>query len=643
MVEKRRYKRRAILSCTNCKRRKLKCDHQKPCSACRNTKIVIPECTYEVNDDMPLTDQLTPEEVVPVNQPSHSQHYILPPINQPVRATIQTITPTSQERYFSNTGSNASFQNKSTLDVQTPQPHTVVDASKDQANTQKSLVDLQDLIYLREFKGSLVFFGPTSWKTSIKFWRKNIPVLSDILAITVKEMTSLKLPEKADDQAESSVAPYQITSLLPDYQESLALLKLFQRDTFFTKCFNYDTMAMYVNEVVTETGPNLQASGVYLSIVLSIKALVSFFDGEVPDKRLLVASRLFLLKTDVKSNFATLTALLLLYECRKYDCNVDFEEAMTYDQGLFSTIIAVCLSLGLHRNIYQLHFEDLTSMDPVQHTWKFLMLEDSLRSFQMGSQPMINDNYTSNQMLRLMKSRCSSSILTFRIVNDAMNLCVSNKDVDLDLALSSIELLMFDTPPTDHDDMHLQLFLYTYAQSITSIRYLKNRTAENRYAALRYSLLLYKSLKEMLLDLIDPSGRIRPSSFYQEIKESIYRATFFLLVLVLQLFDKVEKVAGHKSYHEVLGSEIDASTDVFWLMYTVTNEILMTILKMTNVSLTARSMIIFINHILTYVMGQIEQRAATTQLTPDIFNFSPVSLPDLDLDFFQKDDWGLFQ
>ena len=146
----------------------------------------------------------------------------------------------------------------------------------------------------------------------------------------------------------------------------------------------------------------------------------------------------------------------------------------------------------------------------------------------------------------------------------------------------------------------------------------------------------------MLFDLIDSSGRIMPSLFYQEIKESIFRATFFLLVLVLQLFDNVEKVAGHLPYQEVLLSRIDASTDVFWLMYTVTHEVLATILKMTNVSLTARAMIIFINHILTYVMGEIEQRAAPAQLTPDSFNFSPVSLPDLDLDLFQNDNWGLF-
>ena len=99
----------------------------------------------------------------------------------------------------------------------------------------------------------------------------------------------------------------------------------------------------------------------------------------------------------------------------------------------------------------------------------------------------------------------------------------------LDSALSSIEMLMFETPPTDHDDMHLQLFLYTYAQTITTIRYLKNKSGKNRYAAFRYSLLLYKLLKEMLFDLIDSSGRIMPSLFYQEIKESIFRATFFCL------------------------------------------------------------------------------------------------------------------
>ena len=183
------------------------------------------------------------------------------------------------------------------------------------------------------------------------------------------------------EQADTSPT-YHITSLLPDYEESIVLLKSFNRDTFFTKCFNHDTIARYVHEVVTPSGPNLQAPSANLSIVLSIKALVSFFNGQVPDTRLLVASRLFLFKTDLKSNFATLTALLLLYECRKYDCNIDFEEAVSYDQSLFSTIITLGLSLGLHRNISQLHLEDPLNMAAIQHTWKFLMLEDSLRSFQ---------------------------------------------------------------------------------------------------------------------------------------------------------------------------------------------------------------------------------------------------------------------
>lgn len=635
MVEKRQQRRRAVLACTNCKRRKLKCDHQLPCSSCRNTKRAIPECTYEVIDDKSATDQQSLQSGVSLNTSpgSNPQNYLLAAVNQAATSTNPIVSPTSQERYSSSSATDPSVTSKSS---RWDKP-----ASAKQPQTNESLVDLLDFIHMKEFKGSRVFFGPTSWKTCIMYWCKTIPVMSDILAITVREMMSLKLPEKEGEQADTSPT-YHIASLLPDYEESIVLLKSFNRDTFFTKCFNHDTIARYVHEVVTPSGPNLQAPSANLSIVLSIKALVSFFNGQVPDTRLLVASRLFLFKTDLKSNFATLTALLLLYECRKYDCNIDFEEAVSYDQSLFSTIITLGLSLGLHRNISQLHLEDPLNMAAIQHTWKFLMLEDSLRSFQRGLQPMINDNYTANRMLHLVKTRCTSSILTFRKVNDEINLCVASESVDLDSALSSIEMLMFETPPTDHDDMHLQLFLYTYAQTITTIRYLKNKSGKNRYAAFRYSLLLYKLLKEMLFDLIDSSGRIMPSLFYQEIKESIFRATFFLLVLVLQLFDNVEKVAGHLPYQEVLLSRIDASTDVFWLMYTVTHEVLATILKMTNVSLTARAMIIFINHILTYVMGEIEQRAAPAQLTPDSFNFSPVSLPDLDLDLFQNDNWGLF-
>ena len=56
------------------------------------------------------------------------------------------------------------------------------------------------------------------------------------------------------EQADTSPT-YHIASLLPDYEESIVLLKSFNRDTFFTKCFNHDTIARYVHEVVTPSDP----------------------------------------------------------------------------------------------------------------------------------------------------------------------------------------------------------------------------------------------------------------------------------------------------------------------------------------------------------------------------------------------------
>ncbi|RCK57327.1 hypothetical protein Cantr_06850 [Candida viswanathii] len=526
MIETRKYRRRVSLACTNCKRRKLKCDHKVPCTACRNTKMFLPECTYQImppnsslKQQQPQGDPASaPTNPVPT-QVSQMRTYASQELTPPTQTTTRTLS--SHVDGNLEASQRASVQTNQVLattnsNLVSETPHSTTAST----STKATKIDLQDFIFMKEFNGSRVFFGPTCWKTSIMYWCRSFPVLSDILAITIKEMATLKLPDKPDAANEGS-PNYHITSLLPNYRDAQALLNSFERDTFFTKCFN---RARY--------------------IVLSIKALVSFFDGEVPDPRLLVASRLFLLKTDLKSNFATLSGLLLLYECRKYDCNIDFEEALSYDQGLFSTIITVGLSLGLHRNILTLHSGDPTMIASLQHMWKFLMFEDSLRSFQRGSQPMINDNYTSNQLLRLMNTKCTIAVLAFRKVNDAINLCVSTDGVDLDAALSLIEELFFDTPPTDHDDLHLQMFIFSYAQTISTIRYLKCRNHKNRFVAFQYSLMLYLSLKEMLMNLVDSSGRIKPSCFYQEIKESIFRATFFMLVLILQLYERVEKIAG---------------------------------------------------------------------------------------------------
>ncbi|KAK6202247.1 uncharacterized protein RJT21DRAFT_18275 [Scheffersomyces amazonensis] len=622
-----RHKGRQSLSCLNCKARKVKCDRNKPiCSACLKNRIPAHLCVYQ--DSFPNPSKQT----------------------------------SVREVNFS-----------------------LVDGIGNTSQVDGTTIDIHDFTYIKINGDFRLLFGPTCYKTILKEAVKGFPVIFDIFSKSYEDIAKLfskVVINRPINIISIDIALRKLPDLLPSYKDCLTILSVFlQTPGMLFRCFNGNTVLEYFNEVF-ERNPSSKRvmirktfSKVRLSVIVSIIALSSFSYNKfkVNSLELLSISKSLLYDTDLKSTLPTFLSLILLYEARKYDFNIDFEEALSHDQALLSNIVVIGSSLGLGRSEEKVHGSgDADFIRSLKHAWIYVYFEDTLRSFQKGQQPLLAKEY-------LLKCDPDDEVYEYELkisvlrdINDKLNSNVQSRNVNVNEILDDLEGLLSkeDFGSLNDEDKYFQLIVLSYIQAMNQIRYLKRKNDTNRNEAFKYSLLLFVAATHFMNSTVidghgDSESPLCSTPYYHEIKEALFRSSFFIIPSVLC---QVERTGHSVPVKQQLYKELTFATveelirsppeqvsivygDVFWMLNVITNDLQSMLSKLSVASFSSRTMFIFTNNILSYVMGVLEN---ANSASPTIDNQTPTTdpsddisteftIPQFDVTSFSKEDfWDFF-
>lgn len=622
-----KLERSAPQSCMACLRGKLRCDGQKPiCSACIRNRIPAHLCVYEAS---------------------------------------------------------ISFLNGRLRSIREEINFSLVDGVGDMSRIPLSTVDLSEFVYTKANKESRLFFGPTCHKSLFKFNVDKFPIMVQLIDKSCEEIekmstavcrnTSVIAPTSLDDQIAG------LPKMLPNFSSCVEFIHEFLlKNYLFSQCFDAKSTMEYFHSAL-EKDAFLDSiklkkgfSHVHLSIIISIIVISSFSNANIKvDKCILAATAKALIfsSPDMRSSIPTLLALILLYELRKYDFNIDFEESVSHDQALFSNIVVFAISSGLNRDIDQIHGKgDVNYTNSVKSMWRYTIFEDTLRSFQKGQQPLIRDDYIDTHMFYDQWSDFCTKIAVLRKINDRVNLCKNNKFVDIDTAIDEVHDLvrkLFELRLTSTlEDRYLELIVMTYVHCLSHIRCMLQPNKFTRDECFKFSFLLYQASKSLILTFYNGEAE-KPTMMYtpyfHEIKEAVFRSTIVLILGVLELLDTY-KASGRTTkcdkkttvtletvealFNEEFESRSKKFNDIFWLLNIITEDIQPIIWKISSVSIAGKTVFIFVNNILSYVMNDLETLSTST--TNSVISERPeyeleTYLPYYDISQLTRDDiWEFF-
>ncbi|ABN67306.2 predicted protein [Scheffersomyces stipitis CBS 6054] len=613
---------RISYSCSNCKKRKVKCDRRKPiCTSCEKNRIPSHLCIYQ------------------------DSKYAL-----------------------------SAAKEKHTRERQHSDEILSSDTSGDSMN-------LEDFVFFKPKYDAYRYFGPTSWRTILKQSLQDYPIM---LEISIKTHADIKKMERKETKQPCPQYPkdkddccLMLSRILPTYKECSKLLSYFlQLPELFFSCFNGDNVFEYFKEVF-EVGADFRSVSVVkncndikLSIVLSILTISSFIHSEskLEASNLIIIAKWLARSTELKLSMPNLWALMLLHELNKYEYDFDTDSEMPTESISLSMIVTFATSLGLGRDIEAIHDGNEHYIECLNNAWKYILFEDTLRSFRMGFQPMIRDDYVQHNLLENDRRNYKQRIKTLRAVNDMVNSYQTAKMVNLNYAIDRIKSLVIMDNQQEMDSLSEQAYLrlidLTYIHSLHYIHFLKFQTENNKIELFKSSLLLFVATNSMINEL--PTGSVHCFVPYiVEIREALLRSTVFFLhkaLILLVNYETIKKQSKQYNLNELLTVKgvnefLEQDTeminsylnDVYWIVKIITDHCCEAFLKLSTVNSAAKSTLVFINHVLDHIAHELESidKTNVNLVFSDVFALEEADkvLPPTELDFseFEKGElWAFF-
>lgn len=412
-----RRRRKAVKSCTFCRKRKLKCDHGKPmCKQCLDRKL--PNCIYIDDFNFPLTtdelfsDSPNVELIQKIKElevkVGSLESEKLQPQSQSQSKSSQGISPPSSI----STGSNSMHQMTSICGGGV----SLRPLSPDNPNNP-----LWDYRILYSCKGQNIIYGPTSWRTMVaaqgerfqaeyrKLWdmirpERELWVVQNPLSLLNTDVSQAILRTNEDDTLLNAVCKY-----LPSYREMEEaineffdgyvhdFLQILDKDKVifdFKECVVPDerTFDGFNRRIAQLRAPNDDGNYYKVAVILII-IYTAKNNGNVPP----VVDKFFLslsaINTASKLNFVERAQfLLLVYFCKIY-CPSECSETPQV-ANLITELCECALTLGLP-NAEWWYKDKQASVGPIytlKNMWYWTVFADISVSFDMGKPLFLTDD-----------------------------------------------------------------------------------------------------------------------------------------------------------------------------------------------------------------------------------------------------------
>ncbi|KAK6461834.1 hypothetical protein DFJ63DRAFT_336601 [Scheffersomyces coipomensis] len=492
-------RQRISFSCTNCRKRKVKCDRKKPlCSACQRNRIPVHLCTYETS---PHILKAAADNQIKLQQQLHLQ--------QQHQLHLQQIQAS---------------QNSPSSDIDHSHDVTILSNSNSNVDT---ICSLRDFAYIKPNFETIAYFGATSWRTVLKESFRFHPIVvesSRKTYIDIKSWYKTSYQQELEADLPSHIGNLELLNdLLPSYKAMSKLLSNFlqQQDDLIFKCFSSTDIFKYFNNTFNRNGElNSNPSKVDICITLSIIILSCYINNEfeVDLTTLYQMIRYQFNNYKFQITVPSLQAMVLMYELKKYDYMGDYNATFVHDISLLCSITTTATSLGLNRDIEKIHKEsDISHQISVRNLWKYILFEDAVRAFRYGHQLYLDDDYIEQQLLEDDEFNYKNRIEIMRNICRRLNSYTLSEKINLN---SEIEF----TKPLSKSDNFIDLALI---QTLMQIRYVKFPTPFHFQHFFESSLALYKSSTKIV-----ERGM---TCHFLHAKETLFRAAYGILYILLDL------------------------------------------------------------------------------------------------------------
>lgn len=422
-VTKRR--RKAIKSCSFCRKRKLKCDQAKPmCKQCVDRKL--PDCVYtdEFNYEI-TTDELfsnTPNvELVQRIKELEAQLSSTASCCEEYTGGVAGVTPQSMSAATpsTSTGSNTA-RNSISCPAATGVNNLVTQCAMRSSKPTNN--PLWDYRILNKSEGQSIIFGPTSWRTTVaaqgtrflaeykKLWEmikperdrwmiqnSNPNYCTPPLGLLLRthepqgliEAVCKLLPSHADIEKDIDVF---FSSTLHD------MLRILDKDKVmrdFKECFivSDGLLIGFGQPVIDLVAPQNDGNFFKVAVILMLVCIVEY-KGCIPQTLNKFFISLTSLNTASKLNFIERSQFSLLRFFNKIYCSYDCCEA-TQLANLAAEVSECSLNLGLS-NVDWWYKGQETLVGPLEtlrYMWYWTLYTDVVVSFEMGKPLFISDDH----------------------------------------------------------------------------------------------------------------------------------------------------------------------------------------------------------------------------------------------------------
>lgn len=607
---KRTKKRKRIsLSCLNCKRRKVKCDRRKPiCTSCNRNRIPAHLCVYK-----------------------ESPHILTANLSD-ARKSNNLISPSNHEIY-----------------------------------------DLTDFALFKYKKDILVYLGPTCWKTILFQAFKNFDI-KEILKRTHEDFD--KYLEPVGDT--NLILSFSITEtiknipvLLPSYKEIVSALTMFLQmpNVEVHNCISYESLFNYLQAVIIPNQSKHKQISIIkncslpkLSIILYVYAIASWNNSDIQSKLLpiLQSANHITLSNYLQTDIPTLLALTLMHYCNKNKYNTQLKYSLYHDQSIFPPMVSIAISLGLNR--YQtLPDSGLSTSEfkALGGIWKYLLLEDTKRSFQRGCQPLIQDICWNNNLLEeewREESTYNERIkLLSNIVRD-LSLPSLSKKVSLDAIILQLDYLIRKSDlevDTNFGGYFQQSTLISliFLQCLSNIRYVKVPTIDYKIDCFKYSLTLFLYSKEIFSNTLEKFDTPDENEFRKhysdigylnDLEEAICRCGQFFISVALNTilqedfpkhYMKVDEIGFEVSYANLeklfsTGKENISSVinNFNWLISFINRQLQPLLSEFAKFNISAKSPYVFIGHAMNYIDRELKKISEVPNLVSSQYSLDETNI-----------------
>ncbi|KAK6204692.1 uncharacterized protein RJT21DRAFT_117132 [Scheffersomyces amazonensis] len=541
--------KRITLTCSNCRARKVKCDRTRPiCKVCLKNRIPQHLCIYE---DSPHILKAAKNKLLKDKQEQENLHKRL--------HKQSTVEAETRAQSLSLKVNEAQSQSPLQLGFDN-------NGYAYTAETETDIFDLSNFDYYKYRADSYCYFGATSWRASL---RDSVRECQMLIGIGLKTHDDLKQAAKGyfnsfRNEQQGKHQRIQPERLPFDFKRLTNILTLFAQDpAIINRCFGSETLFEYLNSVIDsdtsllkdiKAGVNGSGVATKLCIIICIIVLSSFKkDGELDIDQLDLikwAQELFEFGGGNKRiSIQTLQAMILLFEIKKYDLNLDFDGTLTMDLVHLSAIASLSVSLGFHRDLEKLRVGNNQRLLPgLRNIWKWILFETTSRAFQYGFPPLINGDYDQHEILEDDPFGYKERIELIKDINMRVSSNRFSKQVNVTKELHLVTNLL-EQDLADHNIIqhNKQLIMndLVMMQTLAIIRFVKRPKVEKwKCEGLKHTLLLYSYCKKIILDEISfiqnkKNPHKRPHShancsYFLEAKEAIFRCTTIPMGLLLR-------------------------------------------------------------------------------------------------------------